>query len=196
MIHDALKTALADLSMGSDARVIGLLGRHWELVSSWNARVNLTSIEDASEVAWLHYRDSLEALQVLVPGAITDLGSGAGYPGIPLAIAEPSRRVTLVEPRRKRASFLETVAARLGLDNVRVLEARSDDSPDELSANVVTRATFSDAHELRACQKWAAPGGRLIAFRSDPSGDPTARAHLYRLRDEVRLLEIWDVPKP
>jgi 16S rRNA (guanine527-N7)-methyltransferase len=194
VIRAALEIALADLPVGKDPRVLDLLSRHWELVSAWNARVNLTSIEDATEAAWLHYRDSLEALAVLAPGGITDLGSGAGYPGIPLAIAEATRAVTLVEPRRKRVSFLQTVVARLGLDNVRVVEGRSEDPPGETSANVVSRATFSDMRQLRACEKWVAPGGRLIAFRSDPSGDAAARAHLYRLRDETRLLEIWDIP--
>ena len=191
MIRAALETALADLPQGADPRVLDLLSEHWELVRAWNLRVNLTSIEDEVDAAWLHYRDSLEALRVLVPGDITDLGSGGGYPGIPLAIAEPRRQVTLVEPRRKRVSFLVTAVARLGLDNVKVLEARSVDAPRELSANVVTRATFSDVRDLRACEKWLTPGGRLIAFRSDRSGDVGARAHLYRLRDETRVLEIW-----
>jgi 16S rRNA (guanine527-N7)-methyltransferase len=194
VIRQALVTALEDLAIGKDDRALDLLSRHWDLVSAWNERVNLTAIDDALDAAWLHYRDSLEALAALVPGGITDIGSGAGYPGIPLAIAEPERQVTLVEPRRKRVSFLETVAARLGLGNVRVIEGRSEDTPKVLTANVVSRATFSDLRDLRACLKWVAPGGQLIAFRSDPSGDSAAHAHPYRLGDETRLLEIWDVP--
>lgn len=191
MIRAALEQALADLPVGRDPRVLDLLARHWELVSTWNTRVNLTAIEDATEAAWLHYRDSLEALAVLVPGTLVDLGSGAGYPGVPLAIAAPERRVTLVEPRRKRVSFLQTVVARLGLANVTVLEGRSDDTPPAQFANVVTRATFAETRDLVACQKWLAPGGRVVAFRTAASGEASAQVHAYRLQDEARVLELW-----
>ena len=191
MILDALKEALSDLPIADDPRATGLMAAHWELVVAWNERVNLTSIDDELEAAWVHYRDSLEALELLVPGDIVDLGSGAGYPGIPLAIAEPSRRVTLVEPRRKRASFLETAASRLGLSNVTVLETRSETSPRELAANVVTRATFSAVNDLLVCRKWVASGGQLLAYRSEPSGDPGAKLHRYALNGESRVIEIW-----
>ncbi|MBI5511738.1 MAG: 16S rRNA (guanine(527)-N(7))-methyltransferase RsmG [Deltaproteobacteria bacterium] len=194
-MSEALRSAIADLELEDPDRVVGLLAAHWALVKTWNERVNLTSILDDGEAAWLHYRDSLEALRVLVPGEVVDLGSGAGYPGIPLAIAEPGRRVTLVEPRRKRASFLETVAARLGLSNVVVVVGRSDDEPAVRAANVVTRATFSGVAELTACKKWlaphGAPHGQLIAYRSAASGDPASRVHRYGLRGEQRILEIW-----
>jgi 16S rRNA (guanine527-N7)-methyltransferase len=187
---EALTAALRDAPFDLPPEAMERFEQHWQLVKQWNARVNLTAILDDAEAARLHYRDSLEPLSLLPTGAVVDLGSGAGYPGIPLAIAAPSRPITLVEPRRKRASFLETAAARLGLANVRVVLGASTAAPDQEYAAAVTRATFSGTTELLDCLRWLAPGGCLIAFRSTPSGLPGARLHHYTIGSEPRLLEI------
>jgi 16S rRNA (guanine527-N7)-methyltransferase len=121
-----------------------------------------------------------------------DLGSGAGYPGIPLAIAEPERSVLLVEPRQKRTSFLEVVASRLGLKNVRTRVGRSEEEPGELFANVVTRATFSEEGDLEACLRWLAPGGRLIAYRADNVRSKAIAVVPYALRRDTHALHIWE----
>ena len=85
-----------------------------------------------------------------------------------------------------------TAVSRLGLKNVRVIEVRSGNVPEAQAQNVVTRATFSNLEDLRACERWAVPGGQLIAYRAEASGDATARVHVYQLRDERRVLEIWE----
>ena len=162
---EKLKDALADLLVSKEQ--IDLLAKHWALVQAWNERVNLTAITSDRDAAYLHYRDCLELLPFLVKGAVLDIGSGAGFPGIPLAIVSGAR-VTLMEPRRKRATFLRDVRAQLGLENVEVHEARALDMPFARFENVVTRATFSDAGALKQCGTWVAPGGRLIAMRQDP----------------------------
>ena len=198
-LADAFATALEEataalpiaLTPEHRARIAG----HWELVLAWNAKINLTAITDPKEAAWLHYRDSLEVLPFLEQGPIADIGSGAGFPGLPLAIVS-GRPTTLVEPRRKRVSFLRTAIATLGLSNTTVLEARSTDAPPTGYANVVTRATFGDEGSLRSCADWVAPGGQLIALRSAGAGPrqgrrlPT-RAVDYELLGRPRVLEIW-----
>ena len=190
---DALAAATADLTLPAGA--LERRAEHWALVKAWNARVNLTSITDDVEAAWRHYRDSLEGLRVLPPGAIVDLGTGPGYPGIPLALASPERTFTLVEPRRKRVSFLEVALARLDLANARSLYGSSTDRPDRAYAAVLTRATFSAAEEIAECLAWVEPGGIVIAYRSDPSGLPGTRLHRYAIRNHARVLEIWTKPR-
>ena len=167
---------------------------HWRLVQQWQQRVNLTALETDVDAAFFHYADSLAALPHLRPGAVLDIGSGAGFPGIPIAIADPSRRVVLLEPRRKRATFLEVCAARLGLKNVAVRHGASTDAPTESFANVLTRATFSDPAELESCRAWVAKGGMLVAYRSSPLDG--IRSVSYALGDETRFLVEWIVEDP
>ena len=187
--RETIAGALTDLDLSSTC--IDKLAEHWRLVCEWNARTNLTAIRETTEAAWLHYRDSLEALSVLPAGSVADIGSGGGFPGIPIAAADPTRRVTLVEPRRKRASFLSVAVARLGLVNTEVLTMRAEDQPPERSNAVVTRATFSDPIQIQNCLSWVAPGGALISFRSDPGDLEPDEVHWYQLRNDRRCLLIW-----
>ena len=169
-----------------------LMDQHWELVLAWNQRVNLTAITNAEQAAWMHYADSLAGQSELLPGSVADLGSGAGYPGAPLAIVEPDRHFTLVEPRQKRASFIDVSATRLGLKNMRAHVGRSEDTPVALFPNVVTRATFSDESDLQACLSWVAPGGRLIAYRAGDITSAADRIVPYKLQGETHALHIWN----
>lgn len=186
---EALQEALRNHPL--EASAIGQIEEHWRLVLAWNKRVNLTAIEDDRQAAWMHYADSLAGRTALVPGPICDLGSGAGYPGMPLAIACPDRQVTLVEPRQKRASFLDVCCTRLGLKNVRVVVGRSEETPVDAFANVVTRATFSATTDLEACLRWVAPGGKLIAYRADAAPAPGPEVIRYPLNGETHELHVW-----
>ncbi|MEZ4272919.1 MAG: 16S rRNA (guanine(527)-N(7))-methyltransferase RsmG [Myxococcota bacterium] len=186
----ALAEALADQPESIRSLAPRLL-QHWQLVCHWNARTNLTSIRQDQDAAWLHYRDSLELVRFLDAGPILDVGSGAGFPGIPIAMALPDCEVTLLEPRRKRASFLRTAKARLHLDNVRVLQGASTDTPDKLYAAVVSRATFSADADVQHCLTWLKPEGRLIAMRSEAAASIGAERHPYTLGQKQRFLDIW-----
>lgn len=184
-----LERALADLEPSPEK--LAALVAHWRLVRTWNERTNLTAITSDSDAAWLHYRDSLELVPHLRDGSIIDIGSGGGFPGIPLAVwCEVP--VCLLEPRRKRATFLRQVVVQLGLVRVEVVEGRSTDPPRRLYDNVVTRATFSERADLLACRKWLAPEGRLIAMRAG-AGEPAAPlTREYLIGDHHRVLEIWE----
>lgn len=188
--RSALAEALKTSPVSDDQ--LAALEEHWKLVLAWNNRVNLTAIKDDADAAWMHYADSLAARSELAPGSIVDLGSGAGYPGIPLAIVSPDREVTLVEPRQKRASFLEVCSTRLGLKNLTIVVGRSEDTPSDAFANVVTRATFSNNDELTSCLNWTSPGGRLIAYRADAVPSEADKILPYKLRTETHALHIWN----
>ena len=176
-----------DLNLSDDS--LTQMWDHWELVKRWNSRTNLTSISDDVESARLHYADSLAVLPYLDEGSVLDIGSGAGYPGIPIAIAQPDREVVLLEPRRKRVSFLQTSIARLGLKNVRVIHGRSEDTPLIAAVNIVSRATFSDSKDILAACSWAKEGGQFIAFRLG-AAKPAEHATMisYSLNNDDRFL--------
>lgn len=183
-MRDALQAAFADLPAMEP--FFAAFERHWALVRRWNTRINLTAIHNNDDAARLHYRDCAEVLAFLDAGDVLDLGSGAGFPGVVLAIAS-ERSVTLMEPRRKRVSFLRAVKAELGLDRVSIVEGKSTDRVTHRFANVVTRATFSAIGDLEACRKW---GGRLVAMRTAGS-DGSPQSHHYRLAHHERELAIW-----
>lgn len=171
------------------------LFEHWRLVQAWNQRVNLTAITSDSDAARLHYADSLHALPHLLAGSVLDVGSGAGFPGVPIAVADPGRRVVLMEPRAKRASFLQTAQARLGLEGLEVWNMRADEPVRERFANVVTRATFSDAAELARLLAWVAPGGQVVAFRAGEAALPDCQAVTYALGHEARSFSLLKAAK-
>src|SRR6266851_9969029 len=102
-----------------DPEQLKLLGRHVDLLLKWNKSINLTSITDPDEVAEKHVLDSLAVVPVLPSGSLLDAGSGAGFPGIPAAIARPALAVTLVDSVQKKVAFLKSALAELRLPRVR-----------------------------------------------------------------------------
>lgn len=195
ILSQALKTSNIPLQESQ----LNLMQQHWDLIQAWNQRTNLTAIKDHLQAAHLLFADSLVCLPFLVPGSMLDIGSGAGFPGIPLAIACPNRSVTLMEVRQKKVSFLQNAAARLGLKNLEVLcqdaLITNEEQPLQTFANVVTRATFSNPKDLQACQKWVAAEGRMIVFSTPQNQHPDHdRAVQYSILDKHRVLLVWDAP--
>jgi 16S rRNA (guanine527-N7)-methyltransferase len=114
----ALGVALDDLSLGR-------FRRYLEELREWNEKIRLVGSADTRSVLWLHFYDSLTLLTVIGDARrILDVGSGAGFPGLPLGIARGDLEVCLVEARRKRANFLRHVVRILGLERVSVVEGR------------------------------------------------------------------------
>lgn len=97
------------------------------ILKQWNAKINLTAIQDDRGIIIRHFLDSLAALPAIdmtVDHRVMDIGSGAGFPGLPIKIFRPAIFITLVEPIKKKAAFLHTVCGRLQLDHVEVLAER------------------------------------------------------------------------
>ena len=165
--------------------------RHWQLMLKWNARTNLTAIRKDSEALLKHYADSVVMVNILPPsGSVLDVGSGGGFPGIPLAIVRPDLTWRLLEPRQKRVSFLKATVARLGLKNVEVIAARSDETPTSTSDLAVTRATFSDVDGARTVLDWLRPDGALYALRSLDAEDwPNAETRMLNFGSETRRID-------
>lgn len=142
------------------------VGQHLDLLVRWNAKTNLTAVRAPEKMVTRHFGESFFAAARLlageVPQAAFDLGSGAGFPGVPLAIYAPEVRVTLIESQNKKATFLREVVRALGLKNVTVHAGRAEDLAAKSRANLVTmRAVekFSDSATLAA--KLLQPEGRL-----------------------------------
>jgi 16S rRNA (guanine527-N7)-methyltransferase len=135
----------------------------------WNRAIRLTAIVDPVEVAVKHIVDSLELLRFApFPGRLLDFGSGAGYPGIPLAICLPGTWVTLLEASARKCAFLSRVRGMLGLSNVQVVQGRvsaRERPPLKMFDHIVTRATYSSAQTVPLLAPYLAEGGRLLLMK-------------------------------
>jgi 16S rRNA (guanine527-N7)-methyltransferase len=107
-----LAPVLQDLSLVLDSSQIAALFRHYELLERWNRQINLTGIRSAGDLVSRHFGESLALAKALGPGtgSVVDIGSGGGFPGVPIAVCWPNRRVTLIESAGKKAVFLKEVA--------------------------------------------------------------------------------------
>ncbi len=110
-------------------------------LEKWSRRVNLTAIRDPDEMITGHLLDSLVARPLLAGTRVLDVGTGPGFPGLPLAIAEPNRHFTLLDSSRKKIMFVQHVAGLLGLDNVVAVKGRGEDyAPGQRFDTVIARA--------------------------------------------------------
>ena len=165
----ALGVPLSPLQLDQFARYLTELEK-------WNRRINLTGTRDPLEIVIRHLLDSLAGERVLRDlvgeAEIADLGSGAGFPGLPLKIARPPRRLTLIEPRQKRAAFLLHVCGVLGLPGVQVVEATimAANPPPEYAGRfdcVVVRAVADPVEAIRLARPLLRQGGKVVIWISE-----------------------------
>ena len=139
------------------------LSAYLDLLVKWNAKTNLTAVRDPEQMVTRHFGESLFAAERLLQEPVEtaiDLGSGAGFPGLPLSIYAPQVKVTLIESQNKKATFLKEVVRALGLKNVIVHSGRGEDFPGR--ADLVTmRAVEKFVESMRVAAVLVAPGGRL-----------------------------------
>jgi 16S rRNA (guanine527-N7)-methyltransferase len=140
------------------------ISKYIDLILKWNRRVNLTAIRDPEEIVTRHFGESFfAATQWLVPEkheSVIDIGSGAGFPGLPLAMYSPKAAVTLIESQGKKAAFLNEVIFALGLRNAKVFNSRAEDLRTQ--GDLVTlRAVEKFEKVLPAAAGLVRPSGRL-----------------------------------
>lgn len=136
------------------------------LMSQWNRAYNLTAIRDPAEMVVKHLLDSL-AVHPWARGSLADVGTGPGLPGIPLALALPGLRVSLIETAGKKARFLREAVRHLGLvDRVRVHDARAQDVAESGAHDCLAARAFGTLGEILAAGgHLLKPGGRLLAMK-------------------------------
>lgn len=148
------------------------LRAHFEAVVDTNRVMNLTRITDPSEAAVKHYADSLALLvwardRAIAVRAVLDVGTGAGFPAVPLAVMRPEWQVTALDSMRKKTEFLARTAETLGLGNLRVEQGNTAHwKPDGRFDLVVARAFAPLAKCLESCARFATPGGRLVVYKT------------------------------
>jgi 16S rRNA (guanine527-N7)-methyltransferase len=153
-----------------------LLVAHLDLVDEWSERMNLTAIRERPQQITKHLLDSLSVAPFLRGQRVADVGSGAGFPGITLAVLRPDVHFALVESTGKKCRFLEHVRDTLALGNVEVVQARAESyQPDRRFDTVVARAVGPLVDLVRNAGPLVAGGGRLLAMKGRYPEDELAK---------------------
>jgi 16S rRNA (guanine527-N7)-methyltransferase len=164
------------------------ISTHIDLLLKWNARMNLTAIREPNEIVQRHFGESLFAAKYLLqqkrPQTAIDLGSGAGFPGVPFAMLAPDVQVTLIESQQKKATFLKELIRVLELKNVKVFGNRAE-SYRETAELVMLRAVEKFEKALQIAISLVNAGGRIGLMIGSAQVEPTRR-----LSSEVS----WDDP--
>lgn len=163
-----MQTLLAPLAGDVPQPLVEKLLAYLQLLLKWNARTNLTAIRDPEAIVVRHFGESLFAAKHLptAGGMLLDIGSGAGFPGLPIALAKPDWRVTLAESQGKKAAFLQEAARVLNVD-VEIWPRRVEALPPERQFGVVTlRAVDESTLALAEARRRVADGGLILHLDS------------------------------
>ena len=172
MFKDDLIEAAEHFGLELNDRQSELFDRYYRLVVDWNRRINLTAITDPKEFAIKHIVDSLSILRAepeLDGRRVIDVGTGAGFPGVPLKIFCPSLKLTLLDSLNKRINFLSAVVEELGLEGVESVHARAEEAAhSDLRGAfdiVLSRAVARLSVLTEYCLPFADAGGKFIALK-------------------------------
>ncbi len=174
-------------------RLVDLAGRHLRLLAEANRSLNLTAITSPREAVIKHILDSVVPAPALgTSRLVLDVGSGAGFPGIPLAIVCPTRQFVLSESVQKKARFLERVVAELGLSNVEIYAGRAETWLESDRADAVVVRAVGATKKLLALLGPTSSRFRQLLLYKGPAGDKElleteASASRFGLRGEVAL---------
>ena len=184
-----LSAGLLELGLSLTDHQVGQLLALAELVREWNEKFNLTAIKEPVAMVQKHLLDSLTVARFVAGPTLIDVGSGAGFPGLPLAIADPGLTVTLLDSTAKKVRFLEHAIGALGLPRVSAVHARAEAyRPAQRATTVVSRALGSLAEFVRVAGHLCAPGGRLLAMKGkDPKDEARALPAGWRVVGTERL---------
>jgi 16S rRNA (guanine527-N7)-methyltransferase len=187
--HRLLVAGARELGIALEAPGAEALLKLVDELEAGNSQFNLTAIRDRSGMLRKHVLDSLTLQPYLRGSRVADIGTGAGFPGLALAIVNPQRRFTLVEATGKKARFVEQTALRLGCDNVHVEHGRAENyRPLELFDTVAARALSSLADFAAYAGHLCAPGGRLLAMKGKrPDEEISAMPKSFRVLAVHRL---------
>lgn len=161
-----LETGTMELCLPTTNQQINLFLDYLEILKKWNEAYNLTAIRNPEDMVAMHLLDSLSIAPFIKGKNILDVGTGAGLPGIPLAILYPERRFTLLDSNGKKIRFLFQAKNQLGLENVNEIQGRAEKHQTEARFNAITSRAFSDLSDtIEKTKHLLEKGGRFYAMK-------------------------------
>ena len=183
MLCEGAKTM--DVSL-TDEQVRQLLDYH-ALINKWNKVYNLSAIRDPLESIKKHFLDSFSILEFIKPGLLLDVGSGAGLPGIIIAIMKPKTNVFVIDSVGKKCRFMQTVKTELGLENLTVINTRVESfNYPKLFSQITSRAFASAIDTVNKTKHLIANDGRYLLMK----GDNIALENIENMESKVHILQV------
>jgi 16S rRNA (guanine527-N7)-methyltransferase len=177
---EKLPRYLAEVGIRASPQQLEQFRAHFDLLIRWNARTNLTAVRDPHDILRRHFAESayLTRVMPLGPGTLVDIGSGGGFPGIPVKILSPETRVVLVEAVQKKAAFLKEVARSVGLAGLEVFPGRFEDMKDLAADWLTMRAVKLDGQLLGAVKR-CVPRGTCAVFLGESDAARLSGAQIH-----------------
>lgn len=183
-----LDAGLAELDLPLPADVRQRLLAYVALLEKWNHTYNLTAVREPAAMVTQHLLDTLAILPHLPGGSLADIGSGGGIPGLPVAISQAERQVTLVESNQKKAAFLRQAVIELALANVEVVEGRVESLAGRQFDVLISRALSELPEFVRMAGHLLAAGGSMVTMKGlYPHEELASLQQPWRVREVVPL---------
>ena len=189
-LKENIERGLVALTLESHPEVVEKLEQYLTLIAKWNKVTNLTSIDDPEQMVVIHLLDSLSIQPYLSGHRILDVGSGAGLPGIPLALFNQDKDFILLDSNGKKTRFMVQATIELGIRNIEVVQSRAQDFEGEFD-HVVCRAFTGTDDFVKACSHLLAPGGTLLAMKG-PAASEVIRPPGFK--QSIHQLHVPDMP--
>ncbi len=191
-----LKEGAAELGVALDEGAIAAFSVYLEELKAWNRRINLTSIDSDKEAVIRHFLDSLTPYRYIKgAGRLLDIGAGAGFPGIPLKIADPTIEVTLVDSVEKKVHFMRHVIRKLGLKGIEAVSGRVEERAliERYASGfdcVISRAFTGLGRFLELSMPYLKAGGSIIAMKGPAYKDELEEAGRIKGIEPPRIYEV------
>ncbi len=197
--HDLLEGA-RELGVQISDKNSELFMEYLNNLKTWNDKINLTSITNDREIVISHFLDSLSIASMIEDGKrVLDIGSGAGFPGIPLKIVRPGLKVVLLDSVNKKVSFMNDTIRKLELQDIKAIWGRAEGLDNKVPPAsfdyVVTRAVGSIEDTLKLSAPYVSEGGVIVLMRGKKGGEEW-RAAAENAQDRFELVEFKDLTLP
>ena len=189
-LREKIESGLVALTLKSYPEVVEKLEQYLALITKWNKVTNLTSIDNPEQMVVIHLLDSLSIQPYLSGHRILDVGSGAGLPGIPLALINKDKDFILLDSNGKKTRFMVQAAIELEIRNIEVVHSRAQDFQGEFD-HVVCRAFAGTDDFVKTCSHLLAPGGTLLAMKG-PAESSVTRPPGFK--QSIHQLHVPDMP--
>lgn len=188
---EVLRKGVVEARLQIPERVLEQLIDYVELLCKWNLVHNLTAVRNPLEMIKRHLLDSLVTLPFLPAGSTLDVGTGAGLPGIPLALCRPDQNFVLVDSNQKKITFVQHMILSLKLRNTTAISVRVEDyQPSERFDVVISRAFASLSDFVRLCGPLCHENGRLVAMKGAISPEEIAEVPLPYTIEQIQSLQV------
>ena len=179
---------MMELTISSETQLA--LMDYLRLMQKWNKAYNLTAIRDIDQMVIRHLLDSLAVLPYINSGPVLDVGTGAGLPGIPLALAQPENKFYLLDSNGKKTRFLTQVKIELGIENIEVIHSRVEDFRPDMTFEIVICRAFAALNTiLERTQHLVTSTTRILAMKGKDDLPPLVDG--FKQRDSHQLNIAW-----